>query len=147
MDDARASRPMTHRHPIRVYYEDTDAAGIVYYANYLKFAERARSEMLRDLGFDQVRIRAEDDVAFAVRACNVDYLRPARLDDALMVETEIEKVGGASIRLVQTVEREGVVLVVMLVTLVCIRSDGRPGRVPARIRAAFEGMVRSVDEV
>lgn len=146
MDDARA-RITTHSHPIRVYYEDTDAAGVVYYANYLKFAERARSEMLRELGFDQVLIRQEDDVAFAVRTCNAEYLRPARLDDALTVETEIEKVGGATIELVQTVKRGEETLVVMRVTLVCIRSDGRAGRVPAAVRAAFEGMVRSANEV
>jgi acyl-CoA thioester hydrolase len=147
MDDGRAHRVMTHTHPVRVYYEDTDAAGIVYYANYLKFAERARTEMLRDMGFDQKRIREEDDVAFAVRACNTEYLRPARFDDALTVETEVEKVGGASIGLVQTVKRGDEVLVVMHVTLVCIRADGRAGRVPAAVRAALEAAIKSTNEV
>jgi acyl-CoA thioester hydrolase len=147
MDDARARDLMVHIHPIRVYYEDTDTAGIVYYANYLKFAERARTEMLRDMGFDQVRIRDEEDASFAVRACNAEYLKPARLDDALTVETEVEKVGGASIGLVQTVKRGEDVLVVMRVTLVCIRRDGRAGRVPAGVRAALEAVIRIGNEV
>ena len=146
MDEFRENRAGAHSHPVRVYYEDTDAAGIVYYANYLKFAERARTEMLRDMGFDQIRIRDEDDAAFAVRACSVDYRRPARFDDALVVHTEVEKVGGASIGLVQTVTREGEVLVVMHVTLVCIRRDGRAGRVPANVRRALDAAMSSLNE-
>jgi acyl-CoA thioester hydrolase len=147
MDDIVASRPGTYVHPVRVYYEDTDTAGIVYYANYLKFAERARTEMLRALGFDQVRIRAEADVAFAVRACNIEYLRPARLDEALTVETEVTKVGGASIGLIQTVKRGAETLVAMDVTLVCIRADGKAGRVPADVRAALDAVSTAVNGV
>jgi acyl-CoA thioester hydrolase len=147
MDELRDSMAAVHAYPVRVYYEDTDAAGIVYYANYLKFAERARTEMLRDMGFDQIRIRDEDDAAFAVRACSVDYKSPARLDDALVVHTGVEKVGGASIGLLQTVTRDQQMLVVMHITLVCIRRDGRAGRVPANVRRALEAMMNSLKEV
>ena len=147
MDEMRPRGGATHTHRVRVYYEDTDAAGIVYYANYLKFAERARTEMLRDLGFDQVRIKAEHDVAFAVRACKADYLRPARFDDELTVHTDVEKVGGASIGLVQTVCRGDETLVVMHIALVCIRQDGRAGRIPPDVRSTLEARIGSMNEV
>ena len=81
---------MTHIFPIRVYYEDTDLAGIVYYANYLKFIERARSEWVRSLGIDQNQLHEEDDVVFAVRRVEADYLQPAHFDDELTVETSLE---------------------------------------------------------
>ena len=86
----------THVLPVRVYYEDSDAAGIVYYANYLKFAERARTETMRALGFDLQDIKANQGVEFAVRRCHVDYFIPAVIDDLLEVHTKATKVGGAS---------------------------------------------------
>ena len=137
---------MTHRWPIRVYYEDTDAAGVVYYANYLRFAERARTEMLHDVGLDQLRIMADDDVVFAVRACNADYLRPARLGEMVAVQTAVEKVGGASITLRQSVVRDGEELVIMKITLVCMHSDGRATRIPARVRETLQAMTDSTKE-
>src|SRR5579862_3838279 len=79
--------PIVHSFPLRVYYEDTDAAGMVYHANYLKFAERGRSEMLRSLGFPHRKLGAEEGVGFAVRRCTVEYRAPARLEDALTVDT------------------------------------------------------------
>ncbi|MCH7635550.1 MAG: YbgC/FadM family acyl-CoA thioesterase [Proteobacteria bacterium] len=85
-----------HLHPLRVYYEDTDAGGVVYDANYLEFAERARTEMLRDLGFDPPALAAFEGVAFAVSRLEVDYLAPARLDDELMVQTRIVKIFAAT---------------------------------------------------
>ena len=89
---------MAHRFALRVYYEDTDLAGIVYYANYLKFIERARSEWVRDMGIDQLRLRAEG-VSFAVRRIEADYLRPALFDDELTVTTRTEVVSPARIEL------------------------------------------------
>ena len=83
----------THVFPLRVYYEDTDAAGIVYYANYLKFAERARTELMRLLGAEHRTMMAEDGIGFAVRAVAAEYLQPARLDDAIAVHTRVERVG------------------------------------------------------
>jgi len=133
-----AGRAGVHVFPVRVYYEDTDAAGIVYYANYLEFAERARTEMLRDFGINHPSLLATDGVAFAVRRCSADYRVPARLDDRLEVRTRVIAVRGASIVLEQAVCRDGEVIVPIEVTLACMTNDGRATRVPARIRAMFE---------
>jgi acyl-CoA thioester hydrolase len=129
-----------HRFSARVYYEDTDAAGIVYYANYLKFAERARTEILRDAGISQQKIAAEERVAFPVRAVSVEYLLPAKLDDALLVESELLELGGASARARQLVKREpdGAELAVVEVRLACVGlDDGKPRRWPASVKAAL----------
>ena len=88
---------MTHTHPLRVYYEDTDAGGIVYHANYLKFCERARSEWVRGLGIDQRALKASLGLIIVVRRMEVDFLRPALYDDALTVTTELRSLGGARI--------------------------------------------------
>ena len=128
---------MTHRHSLRVYYEDTDLAGIVYYANYLKFIERARSEWVRGLGVDQGRLRDEAGIVFAVRRVEADYLRPAKFDDILDVETVLVTLGGARIVLRQEVRRGDEVLFAALVTLVCLTAAGQPARLPAEIRAAL----------
>ena len=124
---------MVHRFELRVYYEDTDLAGIVYYANYLKFIERARSEWVRGLGIDQVRMKAEG-LVFAVRRVEADYLRPARFDDVLEVETAPEAVPAARIVLSQVVKRAGEVLFEARVTLVALSDTGHPVRLPANIR-------------
>src|SRR5581483_12088671 len=100
-----AIRDGAHFFPVRVYYEDTDAAGLVYYANYLKFAERARTEMLRRLGVEQERLRAETGLVFVVRRCAADYLLPARLDDDLVIVTRLKALRGASLDLDQDVQR------------------------------------------
>ncbi len=124
-----------HQFDLRVYYEDTDLAGIVYYANYLKFIERGRSEWVRSLGVDQVALKAAQGVVFAVRRVEADYLRPARFDDALQVITECLAVTGARIELSQQVLRGAERLFVALVTLVCLTDAGLPARIPADIRA------------
>ena len=125
---------MTHRHKIRVYYEDTDLAGIVYYANYLKFIERGRSEWVRDLGIDQVAMKQDDGIVFAVRRIEADYLAPAKFDDELLVETRVEAVFGASLVLNQDVTRAGQVLFSCVVTLVALNESGAPVRLPANFR-------------
>ena len=130
-------RAMTHKFPLRVYYEDTDLAGIVYYANYLKFIERGRSEMLRDRGIDQGAIRQEDGVVFAVRRVEADYLKPALFDDELVVESAVKSVGGARIELTQNVMRDGAILFSSTVTIVALSTDGRPARLPAKVRLAL----------
>lgn len=94
--------------PVRVYYEDTDAGGVVYYANYLKFFERARTERLRDMGFEQDRLRAELGVLFVVRSAQVDYLKPARFNDELAVTAEVTEVKRASMVFSQQIRRDGV---------------------------------------
>ncbi|HKL69872.1 tol-pal system-associated acyl-CoA thioesterase [Salibaculum sp.] len=125
---------MTHRMPIRVYYEDTDLAGIVYYANYLKFIERARTEWVRDLGVDQGRLKAEEGIVFAVRRVEADYIQPAGFDDELVVHTSVEALTGARLVLKQDVLRDGVVLFASTVTLVALGGDGRPVRLPDVLR-------------
>lgn len=126
---------MRHEFPIRVYYEDTDLAGIVYYANYLKFIERARTEWVRSLGIDQTRLKAEEGVVFAVRRVEADYLRPAKFDDELIIETRFEATTGARIVLEQVVLRQGERLFHAHVTLVCLTDSGHAARVPPAVRA------------
>ena len=125
---------MTHAFALRVYYEDTDLAGIVYYANYLKFIERARSEWVRALGIDQVRLRRDQGIVFAVRRVEADYLKPAKFDDELTVTTHLGATSGARIHLKQEVARAGERLFVAQVTLVCLTEAGAPARLPAEIR-------------
>ncbi|WP_145107273.1 tol-pal system-associated acyl-CoA thioesterase [Cereibacter sediminicola] len=125
---------MLHRFALRVYYEDTDLAGIVYYANYLKFIERARSEWVRALGVDQVRLKAESGIVFAVRRLEADYLRPALFDDLLEVETRLVETGGARIVLEQDVLRGSETLFGARVVLVCLGPEGRAARLPAEVR-------------
>jgi len=131
-DDARE-----HVFPVRVYYEDTDAAGIVYYVNYLKFAERARTEMLRLIGREQQQMMEKDGVAFAVKSARVEYFRPARLDDALAVRTGLVEVAGASLKVRQRIFRGAELLVDLLIRLAVMDRSGRPVRLPADIRAAL----------
>jgi acyl-CoA thioester hydrolase len=130
---------MAHQFRTRVYYEDTDLAGIVYYANYLKFIERARSEWIASLGVDQVALRARDGLVFAVRRVEADYLRPARFGDELVVETALQSIGGARLMLEQVVLRAGERIFVAVVTLVCLTEDGHAARLPAEVRARLAG--------
>jgi acyl-CoA thioester hydrolase len=129
------TRVPPHVFPCRVYYEDTDAAGIVYYANYLRFAERARTEMLRAGGLEHARFHAETGIMLAVRRCVADYLAPARLDDLLSIESRITALRGATLELAQVVRRDtGGDLVRLTVTLVALLASGKPTRIPARLR-------------
>jgi acyl-CoA thioester hydrolase len=137
--DAMSSAAPGPRHtmPLRVYYEDTDAAGIVYYANYLKFAERGRTEMMRDLGFAHSTIAAELGTLFTVRRLAADYRAPARLDDRLTVATRVVEIGAATLLLDQRICRDGTLLVALDILVACIGPDGRPRRIPAGLRAAL----------
>ena len=122
-----------HRLPIRVYYEDTDAVGVVYHANYLRFAERARTEMLRCLGLDHGDLAARLGLAFTVRRCVVDYLAPARLDDRLEVRTRFARLGGASLDLEQRIFRDELLLARLDVRLALISRMLRAVRLPAEL--------------
>ena len=124
---------MTHKLDIRVYYEDTDMAGIVYYANYLRYIERARSDWVRGLGIDQ-RAMKEDGQVFVVRRVEADYLASAHLDDELVVETEVMQVTGARLIMDQVVKRGGEVLFHAIVTVVVVNEGGQVTRMPANIR-------------
>jgi len=129
--------PEVHRFAIRVYYEDTDAGGIVYYANYLKFAERARTEMMRDSGSSHRELIETFDAAFAVSRCEVDYLKPAVLDDLLSVETRVLDVGAAVVHLDQQVRRGGELLARLRLRIACLNRQGRPQRLPDPVREAL----------
>jgi acyl-CoA thioester hydrolase len=117
--------------PVRVYYEDTDAAGVVYYANYLRFMERARTEWLRSAGFEQTRLTEEHGIAFVVTSLSIDYVKPGRFNDSLQVTVELIKVGAGHIRLSQRVLRGEEVLATSAVTVACVAlRTMKPVRMP-----------------
>ena len=125
---------MTHRFGLRVYYEDTDLAGIVYYANYLRFIERARSEWVRGLGIDQVALKAVEGIVFAVRRVEADYFAPARFDDWLEVTTVPVAATAARLTLRQEVWRGAERLFTAQVVLVALGPQGRAVRLPANLQ-------------
>lgn len=131
----------THLFAVRVYYEDTDAGGIVYHTSYLRFAERARTEMLRALGLDHTRLMRGDGVALAVRHLSADFLRPAVLDDLLVVWTRLTWVRGASLGAEQIIKRGTVDLVRLHLRLGCLSLAGGAARMPAALRGALQSVV------
>jgi acyl-CoA thioester hydrolase len=122
--------------PVRVYYEDTDAGGVVFYANYLKFMERARTEMLRALGCEQDQLRARDGVILVVRRVGIDYLAPARFNDLLTVDSRLEGAGGASLTFAQEIRRDsdGALICRGAVKVACVDAGTmRPSPIPAAL--------------
>lgn len=128
---------MVHKLPVTVYYEDTDMAGIVYYANYLRFIERARSEIVEQMGVDQNAMRA-GGIVFAITRVEADYLGSARLGDRLIVETRHQAKGSVRWLFQQEVRRGDDVIFRALVTAVCMTTAGKPTRLPAEIRAQLK---------
>ena len=122
---------------LRVYWEDTDAGGIVYYANYLKFIERARTEALLGAGVSQTDLSERYGVSFAVRDLVAHYLAPARLEDQLVVTTRVGPARAARLTMAQAVWRETACLMTAEVTLACLGPEGRPARMPAALRSAL----------
>jgi acyl-CoA thioester hydrolase len=143
MSDPGMIEAGVHRVRIRVYYEDTDAAGIVYHAAYLEFAERARTEMLRCVGLDHASLRARFGLMFAVRRCVIDYRAPARLDDLLEVETRLARLGGASLELAQRVLCAGRLRAALELRLALIDPDLHVARVPRELAYAFDRLGRN----
>ncbi len=131
-----------HSMMLRVYYEDTDVGGLVYYANYLKFAERARTEWLRALGFGNSGLVESAGASWVVCRCEIDYLRPARLDDEVEVRTRVVALGGASADLEQIVLRGAVDLARLLLRLAFVTPAGKPRRLPATLRAAMQNVMQ-----
>ncbi|MBL4739443.1 MAG: tol-pal system-associated acyl-CoA thioesterase [Sneathiella sp.] len=131
-----------HRFPFQVYWEDTDAGGIVYYANYLKFTERARTDLLRGLDINQQKMMTEDGLNFVVRDCRIEYLKPAKMDDSLYVETTVSTVMGASLLMHQEVIRDDVILIKSDVRVACIQKTGRPARFSPQIKDKFLSIVQ-----
>lgn len=122
-----------HTLSIRVYYEDVDLAGVVYYANYLRFYERGRSEALRDLGVDQTAMKAAG-LVFVVRRVEADYISPARFEDLVEVRTRVETLKGASLVMGQEILRGGALLNRARVTVACMTPEGRPARLDPALR-------------
>ena len=127
--------------PVRVYYEDTDAGGVVYYANYLKFAERARSEMLRHLGLENSAIQDEHGIALVVRKVSAQYHKPAKLDDLLNIELKLTSMKGARIEGEQLIMRGDELLVTIYIQLACMKLTGGPGRLPQNVRNLLQTFV------
>jgi acyl-CoA thioester hydrolase len=133
-----------HRLPVRVYYADTDVSGIVHHTNYLRFMERGRSDWMRLLGFDQrsfLESSGPDMFFFAVRSMSVEFLKPALLDDALVVETQLTELAGASCTLGQKILRGAETLMTGQVRAAFLGQGGRPRRLPAEMKAKFAGLV------
>lgn len=129
----------TFSFPIRIYYEDTDAGGIVYYANYLKYAERARTEFLRHLGINQQEMLKNQECGFVVRNCNISYKSPARLDDALNITCKVTELKGASLKMEQKLYREDTIICEIEITLVFLSlATMRPSKIPAEISSLLQ---------
>lgn len=126
-----------HVLPLRIYYEDTDAAGIVYYANWLRFLERGRTELLRVLGHEHSALKAERGLNWVVRRCTIDYLKPARLDETIEVRTSCGELRGASLDMIQEATRGTDVLVRAELMVACMGEGGRPVRLPPQVREAL----------
>jgi acyl-CoA thioester hydrolase len=129
-----------HTLPIRVYYEDTDAAAVVYHASYIRFAERGRTEMFRDAGFEHAQVFKDTGTAFAVVALAVNYNAPARLDDLLELRSKVTRIGGASMEIQQDFYRDDKLLCGIKVTLVCIDKGFKAVRLPVEVREIFKGV-------
>src|ERR1700755_1536263 len=135
-----AHAPSMHRYSFRAYYEDTDAGGVVYHATYLRYAERARTEALRDAGVPHAELVERFGLMFMVHRAEIDYVRPAMLDDLLVVETETMDVGGATVLLRQTVRGPNWVCATLRIKLACVRIGGnKPARIPPAWREALGG--------
>ena len=130
----------THLLRARVYYEDTDAGGVVYHANYLRFAERGRTEYLRDIGVSQSELSDQEGVFFVVRRSEIDFRMPARLDDALEIQTVIAGIKGASFLVEQTIAKADTdgYLVKVVSTIACVDRKGRPARVPQSVKSKLD---------
>ena len=130
-----------HLFSIRVYYADTDAGQVVYHARYLDFAERARTEMMRTIDTDRIYRTDGEGLLFVVRAAEIDYRKPAVLDDVLTVRTRLLRIGGASFGIEQQIWRRDEVLAVLTITLVCVRAMGHPTRIPEALREKLAGLI------
>jgi len=127
----------THKSKFRIYWEDTDGGGIVYYANYLKFCERGRTESLRDLGIEQKKLADEEGIFFVVRKFSGDLLAPARLDDLVEVHTDVKELNNASIVMAQKIVLNGKDIFTGEFLIACVSKELKPARIPANIKDKF----------
>ena len=134
-----------HHFPIRVYFEDTDLSGIVYHANYLRYMERARSDMLRLAGIDQRAAFEAGEGVYAVADLRIAYRRPARLDDVLIIQSRVTRVRAAATQIEQLIVRGGETVTKALVTAALVAPEGRPMRQPESWREAFTGLMKQAE--
>jgi len=127
-----------HTFPIRIYFEDTDTAGIVYFANYLKFAERARTEMLRSIGISHAEMIQKQGVMFVIRSCLLNCLAPARLDDVLEVRTYFKKLSFVKLECSQSIVRDDQLIATLEVVVACVNLSGKPIKMDDRFRHLLE---------
>lgn len=127
-----------HDYPVRIYYDDTDAGGVVYHANYLKLCERARTESLRAMGFENSQIRTEYGAIIVVKSLEAEYLSPSKLDDLLTIQTRILSIKNTSFVMEQKAIRNNVCIFSMNVVLVFVNEEGRPTKIPDAVKAAFQ---------
>ncbi len=137
----------THIFPVRVYYEDTDSGGLVYHANYLKYAERGRTEMLRLLDVNHTETAKRYGLAFAVRDCAIDYRRAARLDDVLEVRSQLFDLRGATIGVDQGIWRDSDLVAHLRLRIVCLNRQGRPARLPDPIRTTMQPYAKTREQI
>lgn len=131
-----------HILPVRVYWEDTDAGGIVYHASFIRFMERGRTETLRALGLEQGDLREKHGLLYVVRRMEIDFRAPGKFDLALGVHTSLTRLGAASLDLMQLVRHGGTILAEARVRCACIDAEGKPKRAPDGVRAAFTAMLK-----
>ncbi len=132
--------------PVRVFYEDTDAGGVVYHSNYLKFCERARTEWLRQLGIGREKLQTEFDIMFVVRRATIDWRKPALLDDLLMVETRMGGIGKVRLTMIQEIKRGDVLLARVDIEVVAVNSQFQPTPLPPALLAPFPAPTHVIEE-
>tara|TARA_Y100000591_G_C21570914_1_gene563383 strand:+ start:52 stop:447 length:396 start_codon:yes stop_codon:yes gene_type:complete len=115
---------------LKVFYEDTDVGGVVYYANYLKFFERARSEAIKSLGFTNTKLLKNYKILIIVKSCNIDYLAPSKLEDKLKVISEIKEVKRSSFKMLQIIKKNNITITIAEILLVCVNQKGKPVKIP-----------------
>ncbi|MGB1077807.1 MAG: YbgC/FadM family acyl-CoA thioesterase [Bdellovibrionales bacterium] len=129
---------MINKHPIRIYFEDTDAGGIVYHASHIRFCERGRTELLRDVGLTNSQIEKELNTLFVVRHMDVNYLKPAYLDDMLELQTSVTKIKNTSFLMKHELYKSGSLIFSMDVVLACINKQGKLVKIPEKVRNALQ---------
>ena len=123
---------------LKTYYEDTDSGGVVYYANYLKFTERARTNLINDLGFSLKKLNKDYDCLFVVKKVNCDYLHSAKLEDELIVQSKFLKINNASFELEQNILRNDLIIFTSEIVMVCVSSLGQPKKIPQNLKSLFK---------
>lgn len=129
---------IVHDFPVRIYYDDTDAGGVVYHANYLKLCERARTESLRTMGFENSKIREEHGAIIVVKTLEAEYLSPSKLDDLLTIQTRILSIKNTSFVMEQKAIRNEACIFSMNIVLVFVNEQGRPTKIPDAVKTAFQ---------